>query len=116
MVRLRADLSGSKNICHDNVMETEQDCAPGSCFYNMTADFGGASFCVGADDLTSSVDSAHVCGPVEPVGYDCGNLIQEGWRICDPSCSNIVSVAVAVIGLLRRADLSSIGTMPRWQD
>lgn len=92
-------------------MEVAQECAHGICLSAKHERLGQAAYCLKNKTFEDHgpglrPDQPMSCGPIDSIGGDCGNLIKEGWRICDSSCSNIVNLTHSVPPI-HYADLST---------
>lgn len=106
-----AVLTSQQLVCHNGTMEVAQECAHGVCLSDKNEHLGKAAYCLKNKTLEEpgfglGPDQPISCGPIDDIGADCGNLIKEGWRICDSSCSNIVILTPSDL-LGHHADLST---------
>lgn len=94
-------LSCSKLICQNGTMELSQACGhEGDCHSDRKGPLGKSAFCI--NETFSREENPVVvqgalrrCGPGGQIGNDCGKLIKEGWHVCDPGCTQIVSPITA---------------------
>lgn len=80
-------------------MEIDQKCGT-SCNTDIQKDFGQGAFCISDDVVfvdppvpTSDNEEAAgpYCGFTQEAGANCSVLINEGDRLCDKGCTNVVS-------------------------